>query len=202
MLQKGLMVVVSGPAGTGKGTVIKMLRETNTNLAYSVSVTTRKPRAGEEEGINYFFRTREEFKKMIENNELIEWVEYCDNYYGTPAGYVQELMDSGLDVILEIDVQGALNIISKYPDCVSIFLLPPSFEELKRRIVGRGTEEPDVIEKRMQKAKYEVQLADRYNYIVINDEVEKAVSSINSILVAEKLRASRNKDILLDLKLI
>ncbi|AEV69312.1 guanylate kinase [Acetivibrio clariflavus] len=196
MFREGLLVVVSGPSGTGKGTVLSCIRQKENRIKFSVSATTREPRSGEVDGVNYFFKTTEEFEAMIENGELIEWVKYCDNYYGTPKKYVADTIKSGYDCLLEIEVEGALNIKKIYPDCVSIFILPPSFEELRRRIESRGTEKPEVIEKRMEKALKEMNYVDRYDYVVVNDDIEKAVDSIRYILASEKLKFSRNRDIL------
>lgn len=196
MFREGLLVVVSGPSGTGKGTLLKLVRERNKNLSCSVSATTREPREGEVDGVNYFFKTISEFENMIENDELVEWVEYCDNYYGTPRKYVEEVTKQGYDVVLEIEVEGALNIKNKFPDSVSIFILPPSFDELKKRIVGRGTEDYDTIEKRLKKAKMELMYVDRYDYVIINSDVENAGNEINMILNSEKLKYKRNKDVL------
>ena len=196
MFREGLLVVVSGPSGTGKGTVLNYLREREKSIKFSVSATTRQPRSGEVDGVNYFFKTNEEFENMIKNGELVEWVRYCDNYYGTPKKCIEDTIKSGYDCLLEIEVEGALNIKKIYPDCVSIFILPPSFEELRRRIESRGTEKPEVIEKRMEKALKEMKLIDKYDYVIINDEVEKAVNSICYILASEKLKSSRNKNIL------
>ena len=196
MFREGLLVVVSGPSGTGKGTVLSCIRQKENRIKFSVSATTREPRSGEVDGVNYFFKTTEEFEAMIENGELIEWVKYCDNYYGTPKKYVEDTIKSGYDCLLEIEVEGALNIKKIYPDCVSIFILPPSFEELRRRIESRGTEKPEVIEKRMEKALKEMNYVDRYDYVVVNDDIEKAVDSIRYILASEKLKFSRNRDIL------
>lgn len=196
MFRKGLLMVISGPSGTGKGTVLKFIKIANENIRYSVSATTRRPREGEIDGVNYFFKSVEEFKSMIENDEMVEWVQYCDNYYGTPIKYVNECINKGFDVILEIEVEGALNIKDKYPDCVAVYILPPSFEELAKRIEGRGTEKPETIEKRLGQSKRELTYVHKYDYIVVNDKVEEAVRNINSILEAEKLRFKRNKDIL------
>lgn len=196
MFREGLLVVVSGPSGTGKGTVLNFLREREKSIKFSVSATTRQPRSGEVDGVNYFFKTNEEFETMIKNGELVEWVKYCDNYYGTPKKCIEDTIKSGYDCLLEIEVEGALNIKKIYPDSVSIFILPPSFEELRRRIESRGTEKPEVIEKRMEKALKEMKLIDKYDYVIINDEVEKAVNSICYILASEKLKSSRNKNIL------
>lgn len=196
MFREGLLVVVSGPSGTGKGTVLNSIRQKESNIKFSVSATTREPRTGEVDGVNYFFKTNEEFEAMIKNDELVEWVRYCDNYYGTPRKYIEDTVKSGYDCLLEIEVEGALNIKKMYPDCVSIFILPPSFEELRRRIEGRGTEKPEVIEKRMEKALKEMNYVDRYDYVVVNDDIEKAVDSICYILASEKLKFNRNKNIL------
>lgn len=196
MFREGLLVVVSGPSGTGKGTVLNSLRQRESNIKFSVSATTRQPRSGEVDGVNYFFKSTEEFDTMIKNGELVEWVKYCDNYYGTPKKCIEDTVKAGYDCLLEIEVEGALNIKKIYPDCVSIFILPPSFEELRRRIENRGTEKPEVIEKRMEKALREMNLVDNYDYVIINDDVEKAVDSIGYILASEKLKFSRNKDIL------
>ena len=196
MFREGLLVVVSGPSGTGKGTVLNYLREREKSIKFSVSATTRQPRSGEVDGVNYFFKTNEEFENMIKNGELVEWVRYCDNYYGTPKKCIEDTIKSGYDCLLEIEVEGALKIKKIYPDSVSIFILPPSFEELRRRIESRGTEKPEVIEKRMEKALKEMKLIDKYDYVIINDEVEKAVNSICYILASEKLKSSRNKNIL------
>lgn len=196
MFREGLLVVVSGPSGTGKGTLLSKIKERENNVRFSVSATTRAARSGELDGVNYFFKTHDEFDRMIKNNELVEWVKYCDNYYGTPKKYVEEIIKSGSDCFLEIEVEGALNIKAIYPDCITIFILPPSFEELRRRIEGRGTEKPEVIDKRMEKALKEMNFVDRYDYVVINGEIETAVNSIISILEAEKLKLKRNINIL------
>lgn len=196
MFREGLLVVVSGPSGAGKGTLLNNVKQRENNVRFSVSATTRVPRSGELDGVNYFFKTHEEFDRMIKNNELVEWVKYCDNFYGTPKKYVEEIIKSGSDCLLEIEVEGALNIKAIYPDCITIFILPPSFEELRRRIEGRGTEKPEVIDKRMKKALKEMNFVDRYDYVVVNGEVETAVNSIINILEAEKLKVKRNINIL------
>ena len=196
MFREGILVVVSGPSGAGKGTVLNVFKEQEKNTRFSISATTRKPRKGEVEGVNYFFKSNEEFERMVASNELVEWVKYCDNCYGTPKKYIDDTIKQGMNCLLEIEVEGALNIKKAYPDSVCIFLLPPSFEELKKRIEGRGTESPDIIAKRLEKAKREILFADRYDYIIINDDIENAVSSLRSILVAEKLKYKRNRDIL------
>lgn len=196
MHKEGLLVVISAPSGTGKGTLLKLLEKVNPNIRFSTSATTRQPREKEVNGHHYFFVDKERFKKMIDEGGLVEWVEYCGNYYGTPKKYIENNLQSGYDVVLEIEVEGAARIKGKYPGSVSIFVLPPSFDELRSRITQRGTENPEVIDKRIRQAKEEIKYIDRYDYLVVNDTVEKAASSINSILAAEKLRYKRNKDIL------
>ncbi|HHW47173.1 MAG TPA: guanylate kinase [Clostridiaceae bacterium] len=192
----GLLVVLSAPSGTGKGTLVKLLREQDENIRLSVSATTREPRKGEIDGCDYFFKTVEEFERMIKNNELIEWVKYCDNYYGTPREFIDSSLCLGYDVLLEIDVEGAANIKKLFPESVLVFILPPSFDELKKRIVGRGTEKPEVIQMRLEQAKKELGYISIYDYVVVNDKIEDAVQKIRSIITAEKLKYNRNKDIL------
>ncbi|RYL95388.1 guanylate kinase [Sporolactobacillus sp. THM7-4] len=189
--EKGLLVVLSGPSGVGKGTVCKALRSRGSSLHYSISVTTRKPREGEIDGVHYFFRTREQFQEMIRNEKLLEWAEYVGNYYGTPIDYVKKTLAEGKDVILEIEVQGALQVKRRFPDGLFIFLAPPSLKELKKRIVGRGTETASLIENRMTVAKSEMELMENYNYVVENDQVEKACDRIEAIVLAEHCRVER-----------
>jgi guanylate kinase len=190
-IQKGLLIVLSGPSGVGKGTICKALRNYTDNLIYSVSATTRSPRIGEVEGVNYFFKTKEQFKRMIENNELLEWAQYVDNYYGTPRPFVQETLNQGKDVILEIEVQGALQVKEKFSEGIFIFLAPPTLNDLQRRIIGRGTESEDSIQKRMDTAQEELQLMEKYDYVVVNDIVEEACGRIQSILIAEHCKKER-----------
>jgi len=187
----GLLLVLSGPSGVGKGTVCKALRGRLSNIVYSVSATTRTPRAGEEEGVNYFFKSREEFTRMIENDELLEWAEYVGNYYGTPRRFVEETLASGKDVILEIEVQGALQVKEKFPQGIFLFLAPPDLEELQSRIVGRGTETEESIRHRMEMARHEIELMDKYDYVVVNDVVENACERIEAIITAEHLKKER-----------
>ncbi|MCO7127986.1 guanylate kinase [Sporolactobacillus shoreicorticis] len=189
--EKGLLVVLSGPSGVGKGTVCKALRKRGTKLKYSISATTRKPREGEIDGVHYFFKTREQFQQMIEQEKLLEWAEYVGNCYGTPVDYVHESLESGEDVILEIEVQGALQVKKKFPEALFIFLAPPNLAELKNRIVGRGTETADLIESRMTVAKSEMELMQNYNYVVENDQVENACDRIEAIVLAEHCRVDR-----------
>ncbi|RBP39181.1 guanylate kinase [Garciella nitratireducens] len=191
--KKGLLIVISGPSGAGKGTVCKALLKEVRNLNISVSMTTRKPRIGEIEGVNYYFVQENEFKKMIKEGELLEYAKVYDNYYGTPKNKVLEKLKHGEDVILEIDIQGALKVKSQFPEGVFIFIVPPSMEELKNRIKKRGTETEEEVTKRFQSSYKEINYISKYNYIVINDDIEKAVERIKSIIIAEKCRVDRLK---------
>ncbi|MBT1279687.1 guanylate kinase [Thermoanaerobacter sp. CM-CNRG TB177] len=198
--KKGLLIVLSGPSGAGKGTICKALMEKEKDLKLSISATTRQPRSGEIEGKNYFFKSEEEFEKMIENDSFLEWAKVYGHYYGTPKDFVLKNLDEGNDVVLEIDIQGALKIKEKFPEGVFIFILPPSMEELKNRIKKRGTETEEEIIKRFKSAYEELNYVSRYNYVVINDSVEEAVEKINAIIIAEKCRVDRNKDLYLEIK--
>ncbi len=189
--EKGLLIVLSGPAGVGKGTVCGALRKEDTEIHYSVSATTRSPREGEIDGVNYFFKSHEEFQEMIENNKLLEWAEYVGNFYGTPIDYVRQTIEEGKDIILEIEVQGALKVKERFPEGVFIFLMPPSLAELRNRIVGRGTETKEVIDKRMTVAKEEIDMMKKYDYVVENDEVQLAVNRIKAIVTAEHCKRER-----------
>lgn len=192
MIDRGLLIVLSGPSGVGKGTVRKAIFEQEENdLEYSISMTTRKAREGEIDGIDYFFRTKEQFEDLIEKDGLLEYAEYVGNYYGTPLDYVNQTLASGRDVFLEIEVQGALQVRKKMPEGIFIFLTPPGLVELKSRIVGRGTDESSVIESRMEKAVEEINLMQHYDYAVENDKVEKAVTKIKNIIECEHLKVSR-----------
>lgn len=190
-LDEGLLIVLSGPSGVGKGTVCSALRKRMPELIYSVSATTRAPREGEKEGVNYFFKTVSEFKRMIENDELIEWAQYVGNYYGTPRKFVEETLKKGKDVLLEIEVQGAMQVKKKFPQGVFIFLVPPTMEDLKMRILNRGTETKDSIIHRLNVASDELKQIQHYDYVVINDEVEKACERIQAIIMAEHCRRDR-----------
>lgn len=184
-MSKGLLIILSGPSGVGKGTVCTALRPKMPELVYSVSATTRSPRAGEEDGANYFFKSKEQFEAMIEADQLLEYAEYVGNFYGTPRDFVERTLNSGKDIILEIEVQGALKVKEKFPEGIFVFLLPPSMDELKDRIRGRGTEHPDVIDHRMTVAEDEINLMQHYDYAVVNDEIDLACKRIESIIIAE-----------------
>ncbi|NEW05457.1 guanylate kinase [Paenibacillus sp. SYP-B3998] len=189
--ERGILIVLSGPSGVGKGTVCAALRKISPDIVYSVSTTTRSPRQGEVDGVNYFFRTREQFQQLIDTDEVLEWAEYVGNYYGTPRRFVEETLRSGHDVILEIEVQGALQVKQKFPEGVFIFLLPPSLDELQNRIVTRGTETEEVIRSRMSVALDEIRLMEHYDYAIVNDHVETACSKIQAILAAEHCKKDR-----------
>jgi len=188
---QGLLIVLSGPSGVGKGTICSALRGEMPELVYSVSATTRTAREGEVDGVNYFFKTKEEFRSMIDNDELLEWAEYVGNYYGTPRSFVEETIRSGKDIILEIEVQGALKVKEKFPDGVFIFIMPPSLSELEHRIQNRGTETIDTIRNRLNVALEEIRLVEQYDYAVVNDEVSAACNRIRSIITAEHCSKKR-----------
>jgi guanylate kinase len=192
--ERGILFVLSGPSGVGKGTICKTLRKQDTGLRYSVSCTTRSPREGEVEGKEYFFKTREQFEQMIKDNKLLEWAEYVGNYYGTPIDYVKQTLSEGKDVILEIEVQGALQVRNLFPEGVFIFLVPPSINELQSRIVNRGTENSELIQNRMKVAKEEIEMMDHYDYVVENDKVELACGRIKAIVQAEHCNKDRIKN--------
>lgn len=194
-MNKGLLLMVLSPSGGGKGSILKGVFEQNKGMMFSVSATTRAPRPGEEHGKQYYFVTRSEFEEMIKNNELIEYTEYCGNYYGTPKKAVENWLESGHDVVLEIEVDGGLQIKKLMPECISIFILPPSLEILENRLRRRGTESDEVIEGRLKAAKTEIPYALEHDYIVVNDELEKAVEDVNAIIRAEKLKSKLNREI-------
>ncbi|HLS35124.1 MAG TPA: guanylate kinase [Bacillota bacterium] len=189
--EKGILFILSGPSGVGKGTVRKQLFKEATDLKYSVSMTTREKRPGEQEGVDYFFKTKEEFERLIQQGELLEYAKYVDNYYGTPKQYVEDMLAQGFNVFLEIEVQGALQVKESFPEGVFIFLIPPSLEELKTRIVGRGTETTDLVQDRLHEAQKEIKMMEEYNYIVVNDNIDRAVHKILSIVESEHCRKER-----------
>ena len=192
MVERGLLIVLSGPSGVGKGTVRKAIFDSEANdFQYSISMTTRKKRIGEVEGVDYYFREREEFEQLIASGEMLEYAEYVGNYYGTPLSYVQKTLDQGKDVFLEIEVQGAQQVKEKVPDGVFIFLTPPDLAELRSRITGRGTDAPDVIDERMRIAREEIEMMALYDYAVVNDEVPLAVKRIKEIIASEHFRVER-----------
>ncbi|SHN73068.1 guanylate kinase [Desulfitobacterium chlororespirans] len=187
----GLLIVLSGPSGAGKGTLCQELLRQMPQVKYSVSATTRQPRPGEVDGLHYYFRSREEFQTMIEQDQLLEWAEFCGNYYGTPQFAVEQALQAGNDVILEIEIQGALQVKQRFPQGVFIFVVPPSMDELSQRIHKRGTESEEVIQKRLQTAARELEYVSEYDYVVVNDEIPLAVDKLKSILLAEKCRVKR-----------
>ncbi|MBS4177177.1 guanylate kinase [Lederbergia citrea] len=192
MKEKGLLIVLSGPSGVGKGTVRQaVFSRPDAKFEYSISMTTRKPREGERDGVDYFFKSKEEFEQLIKEGKLLEYAEYVGNYYGTPVDYVKETLESGRDVFLEIEVQGAKQVREKIPEGLFIFLMPPSLDELESRIVGRGTESVDLIHNRMEAARKEIELMSLYDYVVENDNVDFAVDRINAIVQAEHCRSER-----------
>ena len=200
MNNRGILVILSGFAGSGKGTIIKELMEKYDDYVLSVSATTRSPREGEIEGVHYFFKTEEEFKKMIAEGELLEYANYVGNYYGTPRAYVKEQLAAGKNVILEIETEGALNIKREYPDAVLVFVMPPSVEEIHNRLKHRGTETDEVIDRRMKKAGLEITVVDRYDYLMINDVLSESVELFNAIVSSQRMAVSRNRDYINDKK--
>ena len=194
-MSKGFLLIISGPAGTGKGTVCKEMLEGNEDILYSVSATTRQPREGEVDGVNYLFTDEDKFKDMVEKDEFLEYAHVHTNYYGTPKEYVVEQVEKGEIVLLEIDVQGALQIKQNYDEAVFVFLLPPTMEELRNRIIKRGTESMEDIERRYANAFKEIEFLGKYDYFVINNKVEDAVKDIEAIIRAEKLRVKRHSNI-------
>ena len=201
MTEKGIIVCISGFSGVGKGTLVKrLIEEYPDRYALSISVTTRSPREGEEDGHDYFFVTDDEFRDKIRNGGLVEYARYCEHYYGTPRGYVQKQLEEGRDVILEIEIQGALKVKEKYPDTLLMFVTPPSAQVLKDRLVGRGTETAEVIDSRMKRAVEESQGVEKYDYLVINDDLERCAKEMHSIIQGEHDRVSRNADFIDDIR--
>ena len=191
---RGLLIVVSGASGTGKGTVCKKILDQSPNIAYSISATTRNPRPGEVNGREYYFLSQDEFKTWISEEKFLEYAEVYGNFYGTPLNKIEERLNRGEDILLEIDVQGALNVKRKCPEGVYIFLLPPSLDELKRRIEGRGTESPESLARRLKNAVAEIKIGLEYDYVVVNDTIDNAAAQILAILTAERCKIARNAE--------
>lgn len=191
-MNKGSLFIVSGPSGCGKGTILTEILKQD-KFYYSISATTRNPRVGEVDGVNYHFLSKEKFEELIKNDGMLEYASYCDNYYGTPRKPVEDMLNAGKHVILEIEVQGAMNVMKKCPDAVSIFILPPSIKELRRRLNKRGTETDDVIEKRLAQAEREIKMAENYDYIMINGELELAVQDLLSVIRSQELKKDNSK---------
>ena len=195
--RKGLLLVISGPAGVGKGTINISLISRNSDIRMSVSATTRQPRPGEIDGVHYFFKTEEEFQKMIESGAFLEYMRvFNTHYYGTPKSFVEQELAEGRSVILEIDVQGAMRVKAAYPDAVLIFIAPPSMSELKSRLIHRGTESSEAIDRRFETAYQEMKYIDRYDYVVVNDILDLAIARTEDIIVAERCRVSRNSELI------
>ncbi|SFK55003.1 guanylate kinase [Salinicoccus halodurans] len=190
--EKGLLIVLSGPSGVGKGTVRKAIFDhPETDFKYSISMTTRQMREGEVDGVDYFFKTKEEFESLIEQDKFIEYAEYVGNYYGTPVEYVEQTMADGHDVFLEIEVEGAKQVREKFPDALFIFLAPPNLTQLEARLVNRGTDSPDIIRHRIEEAKRELKLMNLYDYVVVNDDVDAARQRVQCIVEASHMRRAR-----------
>ncbi len=194
MSRKGILTIISGFSGVGKGTLVKGLMDQFDGYALSVSATTRNPREGEVDGVNYFFKTREEFERMIREDELLEHAQYVNNYYGTPRAYVEGMLNEGKDVILEIEIQGARQIKKKMPEAISIFIMPPTAQTLKERLVGRGTETAEVIEQRLQRAVEESEGIEEYDYILVNDVLSESVERLHEIIQSNHNHSDRNLD--------
>lgn len=195
-MSKGILFVVSAPAGCGKDSILEKALSKDINLTYSVSATTRAMRAGETEGISYYFKSREEFEKMIDGGELLEHTEYCGNYYGTPKQTVEEILADGRNVVLKIEIEGAGNVKKMLPEAVLIFILPPSMQELSRRLHKRGTEDEETIEKRLKQAEKEIACAYNYDYVIVNGDLDAAVNDFVSIVKAESFKTERNRELI------
>lgn len=200
MQNKGVLIVISGFSGAGKGTLVKKLLQTYDEYALSVSMTTRQPREGEENGVAYFFTDKEHFEENIQKDGFIEYAQYCGNYYGTPRAYVEEQLKAGKNVILEIEIQGALQIKKKFPESLLLFVTPPSAEELERRLKGRGTETLDVIEKRLSRASEESEGIEAYDYIVVNDDLDQCVQELHSLVDAARKAPIRRMDFINEIR--
>lgn len=197
---KGILLVISGFAGTGKGTLVHELLDRYDNYALSVSATTRNPRPGEVDGVHYFFKTKEEFEQMIQEKKLIEYACYVDNYYGTPKEYVQEQLENGKDVILEIEIQGALKIKKQFPETLLLFMVPPSAGVLEERLRGRGTETEDLVQKRLRRAVEEAEYIEQYDYLIVNDDLDTCIRETHEIIQSQHHRVDQRGEFLSDLK--
>ncbi len=197
-MAKGLLISVSGPSGTGKGSVLAKLKELDPSFGSSISVTTREPREGEKDGVDYYFKSKEEFTKMVEEGEIIEYDEFVGNFYGTPTIALQEMSEGGTDVLLDLTIAGSLALKENFEQSVTIFLLAPSYEELENRLRGRGTDTDESIEARLEMARQETNYVGHFDYVVVNDNLDDAVNKIMSIITAEKCRCARNADLLED----
>lgn len=198
---RGILTVVSGFSGSGKGTIMKeLMKKYADSYALSISATTRNPRPGETDGVEYFFRTKEQFEQMIKDDALIEYAQFVGNYYGTPKAYVEEQLETGKDVILEIEIQGALKVKEKFPDTLLLFVTPPSAKELKNRLIGRGTETMDVIESRLARAVEEAEGIESYDYLVVNDVLEDCVEEVHQIIQNEHYRVNRNESAIQEMR--
>ncbi len=195
-MAKGLLISVSGPSGAGKGSVLAKVKEMDPSFGTSVSVTTREPREGEKEGVDYFFKSKEEFTQMIEEGEIIEYDEFVGNYYGTPTVALQEMSEEGTDVLLDLTIAGSMALKENFEQSVTIFLLPPSLEELENRLKGRGTESEEMIKARLEVAKNEIGFVGNFDYVVVNDDIDEAAKKIYSIITSEKCRVPRNIELL------
>ena len=197
-MAKGLLISVSGPSGTGKGSVLAKLKELDPSFGSSISVTTREPREGEKDGVDYYFKSKEEFTKMVEEGEIIEYDEFVGNFYGTPTIALQEMSEEGTDVLLDLTIAGSLALKENFEQSVTIFLLAPSYEELENRLRGRGTDTDESIEARLEMARQETNYVGHFDYVVVNDNIDDAANKIMSIITAEKCRCARNADLLED----
>ena len=197
-VERGSLIIISGPSGSGKGTIIKEYLKTNRDHSWlSVSCTSRPIRPGDEEGVNYYFVTKKEFERLIKKGEFLEYAEYNGNYYGTPKEYIESRLSSGIDVLLEIEVQGALKVKELVPEAIFIFIMPPSMKELRERLVGRGTEDIDAILGRFKRAYKEINEVTKYNYVITNDKIEEAVLKMQAIIISEKCRVDRIEEVYL-----
>lgn len=199
-MKKGVLLVVSAPAGCGKDTILEKVLERDNNIFYSVSATSRAMRPGEKDGVSYYFKTREEFEQMINSGELLEYTEYCGNYYGTPKKAVIDMLEQGKDVVLKIEIEGAANVKKIFPEAVMVFILPPSMNELDRRLHKRGTEDEETIKKRLLTAKKELEAAQAYDFAIVNGDLDEAVDSFMSVVKGQRFTIDRMKDFIKSIK--